>query len=352
MVGASWSELESLAQRNGIDRLGVCRVTSWTATRRQLEQRAALGYAADMSFTFRNPSRSTEPRRLLAEPRSLVVGATAVPEATATTDGVGGRVARYAASDAFDRLIAGLGVLRQHLLGEGYRARVLADDNGLVDREAAFRAGLGWFGKNALLLVPGLGSNVVLGSVVTDAYLERAAEPVADGCGTCSRCMTGCPTGAIRAPGVVDARRCLSWLLQSPEPFPVEYRRALGDRVYGCDECQAVCPPNRVADRREPRRVDGGVVDVIELLACDDEELLERCGRWYIPDRDPTVVRRNLLLVLGNTAAAGDRDALAAAAVYLAPPDGDLAEYARWTIEAIGTAAVASPGRRDEDGGP
>ena len=130
---------------------------------------------------------------------------------------------------------------------------MVADDNALVDREAAYRAGLGWYGKNANLLLPGEGSWFVLGSVVTDAPAAPPSRPrrCADGCGTCTRCLDGCPTGAIVAPGVVDARRCLAWLLQVEGAFPREHRVALGDRLYGCDDCQEVCPPNR---RRRPQR--------------------------------------------------------------------------------------------------
>src|SRR5690606_28594835 len=143
-----------------------------------------------------------------------------------------GRVARYARADHYGELRAALRAVAGELKAAGWRARVLADDNALVDREAAYRAGLGWYGKNANLLLPGRGSWFVLGSVVTDAPLARTAEPVADGCGACTRCLDGCPTGAIVAPGVVDARRCLAWLLQVEGPFPREHRVVLGDRLY------------------------------------------------------------------------------------------------------------------------
>jgi len=119
--------------------------------------------------------------------------------------------------------------------------RVVADDNALVDREAAYRAGLGWYGKNTNLLLPGKGSWYLLGSVVTDAPLP-AGRPMADGCGTCSRCLPACPTGAFIRPGVLDARRCLAWLVQAPGVFPAELRVALADRIYGGDSCQEVCP--------------------------------------------------------------------------------------------------------------
>ena len=97
-------------------------------------------------------------------------------------------------------------------------------------------------------------ARVVLGAVVTDAPLSAAdPEPMADGCGSCRQCLDGCPTGAIVAPGTVDARRCLAWLVQDAGVFDPEYRVALGDRIYGCDDCAEVCPPNRVRVRLETR---------------------------------------------------------------------------------------------------
>src|SRR5206468_10088510 len=133
-----------------------------------------------------------------------------------------GRVAAYAAQDAYGPLRAGLGAIAARLHEVGWQARVLVDDNALVDREAAYRAGLGWYGKNANVLLPGAGSWFVLGSVVTDAPLPAADHEVPDGCGSCTRCIDACPTGAIVAPGVVDARRCLAWLVPARGPFPGE----------------------------------------------------------------------------------------------------------------------------------
>src|SRR5205823_9555780 len=129
--------------------------------------------------------------------------------------------------------------------------------------------------------------------VITDAPLPASRAPLADGCGGCRRCLDGCPTNAIVAPGVVDARRCLAWLVQRPGSFPAEFRVALGDRIYGCDDCQEVCPPNARAERagRLPRHADATTaepqawVPLLEILAASDAELLERYGRWYIAER-------------------------------------------------------------------
>lgn len=177
----------------------------------------------------------------------------------------------------------------------------------------------------------------VLGCIVTTADYEVSA-PVPDGCGTCSRCEPACPTGAIVAPGVIDARRCLAWLMQRPGVFPPEFREALGDRLYGCDDCQEACPPTvRLSPRSAPAVLTSGPshVDAVELLASSDAELLERHGRWYLADRDPRWLRRNSLLVLGNTAEPGDGAVVAALDRYAGGDDEVLAEHAEWALERL-----------------
>jgi len=248
--------------------------------------------------------------------------------------------------DAYERLAEGLEAIAAHLREAGHRAVVVADQNHLVDRAAAHRAGIGWYGKSSNVLVPGHGSMVVLGSVLTDAELPPAPGPVDDGCGSCRRCLDGCPTGAIVAPGVVDARRCLAWLVQSPDPIPVELRPAVGDRLYGCDDCQEVCPPNRPLGAPLGARSAEGVaatraawVDVIGLLDADDETLLRAHGRFYIPRRDPRFLRRTALVVLGNTGDPGDPDVVRVLARYADADDALLADHARWATERLAERA-------------
>jgi epoxyqueuosine reductase len=346
------ADLVALGRAQGLDAVGVAPAEPFTTTRRHLEQRKAAGLHGGMRFTYLRPERSTDPTRAVPDARALVVAARGyrraepadpagpAPQTAGRAAEPQGRVARYAWVDHYAPLRAALTVIARELTGAGWKARVLADDNALVDREAAYRAGLGWYGKNANLLLPGEGSWFVLGSVVTDAPLEASTERVADGCGTCTRCLDGCPTGAIVAPGVVDARRCLAWLLQDEGAFPREHRVALGDRLYGCDDCQEVCPPNRRAARATAAApAEAGTeatVDLLDLLAASDDELLDRHGRWYVPARQARYLRRNALVVLGNVADAADPRVAVALRTALGADDALVRAHAVWAARRLG----------------
>ena len=345
-MSSLWEELRAAGLGAGLDAVGAARAEPFLDARRHLVERKAAGLHGGMHFTYGNPEGATDPASVLPGARSLVVGArsyrAAVPAAPA---GAVGRVARYSWRDHYEALRTALTVVATRLEEHGHAAVVLVDDNRLVDREAAVRAGLGWYGKNANVLLGTHGSWFVLGSVVTDAVLPPAI-PVADGCGTCARCLPACPTGALVAPGVLDARRCLAHLLQAPGDFPDEFRQALGDRLYGCDDCQVVCPPNRLEDRRQPPPAadadDEAWVPVLEVLAATDEALLARHGRWYVPRRQPRYLRRNALIVLGNVGDGADPDVEAALRKALADPDPMLRSHARWAAERLGRADLVA----------
>jgi epoxyqueuosine reductase len=347
------ADLVALGREQGLDAVGVASAAPFATTRRHLERRRAAGLHGGMAFTYRRPERSSDPGAGLQGAQALVVGARSYRRSVGVTTDLGiggpcpassvspaGRVARYAWEDHYGPLRTALGVVAARIRADGWRARVVADDNALVDREAAYRAGLGWYGKNANLLLPGEGSWFVLGTVITDAPLAPAEARVADGCGTCTRCLEGCPTGAIVAPGVVDARRCLAWLVQVEGAFPREHRVALGDRLYGCDDCQEVCPPNRRVDRTvAATRADPSAqvtVDLIDLLDATDDELLARHGRWYIPRREARYLRRNALVVLGNVADGRDPRVVGALRRALAASDGLVRAHAVWAARRLG----------------
>jgi epoxyqueuosine reductase len=346
------ADLVALGREQGLDAVGVASAAPFATTRRHLERRRDAGLHGGMAFTYRRPERSSDPGAGLQGAQALVVGARSYRRSVGVTTDLGGgpgpassvspagRVARYAWEDHYGPLRTALGVVAARLRVDGWRARVVADDNALVDREAAYRAGLGWYGKNANLLLPGEGSWFVLGTVITDAPLAPAEARVADGCGTCTRCLEGCPTGAIVAPGVVDARRCLAWLVQVEGAFPREHRVALGDRLYGCDDCQEVCPPNRRVDRTvAATRADPSAqvtVDLVDLLEATDDELLARHGRWYIPRREARYLRRNALVVLGNVADGRDPRVVGALRRALAASDGLVRAHAVWAARRLG----------------
>jgi epoxyqueuosine reductase len=353
-AGRLADEVRRIGQAAGLDAVGICAAHPFEETRRVLEDRKSRGLSAGMQFTYRNPKRSTDPQATLAGAAALVVGARRYERQLDRSPAGGdqrrpapeGRVAMYSWIDHYQPLRVALGRVSDHLVGQGWRARVLVDDNALVDRAAAVRSGIGWYGKNSNVLLPGLGSWFVLGSVVTDAPLAAgvpAPPAVPDGCGPCGRCLSACPTGALVGGGQLDARRCLAWLLQAPGVFPPEYREALGDRLYGCDDCQTACPVNRLATRRDPplgAEPDAQPsVDVLHLLAVGDEALMELVGRWYIPGREPRYVRRNALVVLGNTGDPSAPAVVEALAGALRDPDPIVRSHAVW--------AAARLGRRD-----
>ena len=342
----TWDEIVSISQRHAIARVGVAGAEVLTRARLELNRRKRAGLHADMGFTYRNPERSTDPQR--AVPGALSIIAAARPyravDEPPRPEGAHARVARYAWVDHYTPLRLGLREIAHRIRRAGHKAVVFADDNSIVDREVAYQAGLGWFGKNANILVPGAGSFFVLGCIVTTAEYPIGV-PVADGCGSCRRCLDGCPTAAIVAPGVVDANRCLAWLVQKPGTFPVEFRVALGDRLYGCDDCQEVCPPSiRHGARNRITLADDGRtqawVDVLDLLEATDEQLIDRHGRWYLANRDPVWLRRNALIVLGNVGDCDDRRTRHTLERYRRDPDPILREHAEWAATRLAAAPV------------
>lgn len=334
-----WDEVQRVGTDAGLHRLGVCGVEPFREERETLVQRKAAGLSARLAFTYSRPDTATDIRASFAWAERLVVaGRSYLPEAGDPGPGLPGtgRIARFAVADAYVPLRAGLAAVADYLTAAGYRAEVLSDDSRLMDRAAAVRAGVGWWGKNSMVLAPGVGPWMLLGSVVTDAPLPRS-QPMRRDCGSCQACLPACPTGALVAPGVLDARRCLAAWAQAPGSIPPEYREAMGDRLYGCDDCIDACPPGgrlREASKSRP----GGRVDLAELLALSDAELLARFGHWYLPGRSPRVIRRNALVALGNV---GTRRHLPLLAGYLGHPDPLLREHAEWAIRKVASKEEA-----------
>jgi len=332
----------------GLDAAGVAPAIPLERARAQIESRIEHDLVNGMKFTFWRPERSVRPDLLVEGARSIVVGARsyAHSDPPVEIDGPVARLARYAWIDHYGDLKRSLTEVAAQLRRDGHRATVFADDNSVVDREVAHLAGLGWYGKNANILVPTKGSMHVLGCLVTTADLP-ALPVVEDGCGACSRCIPACPTGAIVGPGVIDANRCLSWLLQKPGVFAPDHRVALGDRIYGCDDCQTACPVNKRETLREPPPGARAGIDVLALLSADDRALAEVSDTWWVHDRDMTWVRRNLLLVLGNTADPADRRVASVLTAHLAHEKSVVRAHAVWAAARLGLDELIEPLRSD-----
>jgi len=294
------AELAGLASELGIDVVGAAPAASYATTERHIRERRARGLFADMSFTMAQPEVSCHPEELLPGVRTVVSAALCYYAEEPERPAGYGRLPRYTWYDAYAELREKLAELGSRL-GGAYR--VLVDENQHVDREAAARAGVGFYGKNTMLITRRFGSWVVLGTLVTDQELE-ATSPLELDCGSCTLCIEACPTGALDDPGTLDATKCLSYWTQSPHDMPPEYASELGTQVYGCDICQDVCPWNRGIEKRRagqpPPAAAEPHVDLVGWLESDPAELRERYARLYVPRNDGRFLQRNARIALEN----------------------------------------------------
>jgi epoxyqueuosine reductase len=320
-------ELERLGEELGLDVVGAAPVAPYEATERHIEERRGRGLFADMRFTMARPEESCHPETLLANGRTVVSAALCYYAPAPEPRPGQGRLPRYTWRDAYAELREKLDALGRRLEGD---YRVLVDENQHVDREAAARAGVGFYGKNTLLITRTHGSWVVLGTLVTQAELEPTP-PLRLDCGSCRLCIDACPTDALAEPGTLDATRCLSYWTQTANDVPERFRGPLGPRVYGCDICQDVCPWNRgVEKRRADSELPPGAeanVSLVDWLERDNQELADDYRRLFIPRKDGRYLKRNALVALGNAGRAEDRPL---AERYLTDDDPLLRDYAAW----------------------
>jgi epoxyqueuosine reductase len=323
------ADLQRIADELGLDAVGATPAVAYERTERDIRERRARGLFADMKFTMAQPERSCHPEALLDGARTVVSAALCyyAPEPE-RTEGQG-RLPRYTWDDGYTTLREKLDELGRRL-GGAYR--VLVDANQHVDREAAARSGIGFYGKNTLLITRRHGSWVVLGTLVTDAELEPTP-PLDTDCGDCRLCIDACPTDALAEAGVLDAAKCLSYWTQAPAAIPAAYREALGAQVYGCDICQDVCPWNRGVEKRR-RDADAGEahVSLLDWLRADAADLRARYDRLYVPRNDGRFLQRNALVAAGNVGGEPERAVVEA---YARSDDPLLAEHAQWALERI-----------------
>jgi len=310
-------------------------------------ERMATAFAGDAFATWgyddAYAARASDPGALLAGARSVLCVAVAYahPEPVFPTP-LSGRVSNYAwSSDYHGRMRAVLARIAAALddAAGSPVTHVACDTAPLAERAFAARAGLGWVGKHTNLIAPGLGSFIFLGEIVTTLEIPPDA-PLRKTCGSCTRCVTACPTGALRGDYTIDASRCISDLTQRTDAVPREMRALIGDWVWGCDLCQLVCPPTRNASPRadrafEPLGRDRARPSLVELLALRSGDFKRRFRGTAMGWRGGAVLRRNAAIALGN---ALDRSTVPALERALASDPHPLVRgHAAWALGRIGS---------------
>jgi epoxyqueuosine reductase len=326
----------------GFDLIGITSAAPLAHAGR-LHAWVAQGFAGEMGYMSRDVERRVDPSRVLPDVRSIIVlgmnyyTSPAVPAASPGS----GWIARYAWGQDYhtalgDKLKALVAFIRE-IEGADVQARWYVDTGPILERELAWRAGLGWPGKNTNLINRRLGSWLFLGAILLDRELVYDA-PATAHCGSCTRCLVACPTGALVAPGVLDARRCISYLtIELRGPIPRELRPLLGTHIFGCDICQAVCPWNRQApESREPAflpRAGFAAPELIPLLRLSDDEFRARFRGSPITRAKRRGLLRNVAVALGNL-----RDLRALSALEAALNDAEplIRGHAAWALGRLG----------------
>ena len=326
------AELEELADELELDVVGATPAAPYAETEQHIRERRARGLFADMRFTMAQPEVSCHPETLLPGARTVVSAAHCYYAPEPPRAPGAGRLPRYTWSDGYAVLRGRLDEFGRRLGGD---YRVLVDANQHVDREAAARSGVGFYGKNTMLITRRHGSWVVLGTLVTTAEIEPTP-PLELDCGSCTLCIDACPTGALDEPGVLDSTKCLSYWTQAAAPIPADYRAELGAQVYGCDICQDVCPWNRGIEKRRADEVVASDatphVRLVDWLQGDGDALRAQYERLFVPQNDPRYLRRNALVALGNT---GTPDDVELVEPFLAGEDELLRDQAEWALSQI-----------------
>jgi len=354
MITAALPSLESLVKAQayglGFDLVGIARLGP-AETAAAFDAWLADGYAGEMTPWL---ERGAEKRRDFRRPVEGVLSAVVVAMSYGGREPAG-PVARYARGvDYHDVMAARLRALHdvvRERVGRHVAGKAYVDTGPILERDLARRAGLGWFGKSTMLVNPTLGSFFFLGALLLDAELEPDAAFEADRCGTCTRCLDACPTGAFVAPRTLDATRCVSYLtIEARAAIPEALREGVGDRIYGCDVCQDVCPWNVRFARDLPN--DSPYTAREALAGRDARQLARELLGMTQPEFSAAFrgspmkraklrgLKRNAAVVLGNVGTAEDVDVLTRA---LDDEEPLVREHAAWALSRLGNHAPTTP---------
>lgn len=325
------------------------------------------GYAAEMEYFRKRQDAYRHPDGVMPGTKTILVllypYPAASPPSESNASGATGRVARYVwpGDDYHDVIFSKLKALRRSLnkVDMTIGSRGIVDTAPLMEREVAELAGLGWRGKNTLLLNRHHGSYFFLACLLLDVELVPDVPHATDHCGTCTACLDACPTDAFVQPHLLDASRCISYLtIEHRDIIPQELRQGIGDWLFGCDVCQDVCPWNRkpsrradeVQDRTPPEPIPLATLELIELLSIDDESFRKRFRKTPLWRARRRGMVRNAAIVAGNLR---DPDTVPALSALLGEDDAMLRATAVWALRQVGTPealeAVEALGQIEQD---
>jgi epoxyqueuosine reductase len=328
-------ELHELARGAGFDACGF--VAAQAAPHRQpflrwLEQ----GWHADMHWLARSPERRTDPRNVLPGCRTVIVLAKSYFQG-GPSPRPNGRIARYAyGEDYHELMLTAMEPICEFLSQRGGIQKAYVDTGPVLERDFAAESGIGWQGKSTMFLSQRLGTWFFLGTILTTLSIE-ADSPARNHCGSCTRCIDACPTRAITGPYQLDSRRCISYLtIENKGSIPLEYRAAIGDRIYGCDDCLEACPWNRFAVATRENRFlmppEVQSMNLRSLAALSDDEFRSLFRRSPIRRIKRNRFVRNVCVALGNVGTEADLPVLQELAN---DADALVAEHANWAIGEI-----------------
>lgn len=334
MIENLTQKIKNKAHEIGFDVVGITSALPFDETECRLAERVASGLLRDYGFARRPADHFTHPERLLDGAKSIISVALCYKR---DDNDVDRHVARFAQGRDYHEV---LGTLLKELGDwlvtkvEGANYRAFVDTGSIIDRAVAERAGVGAFGKNALIHTRDYGSWVVLGTLVIDIELLCDEPASNDHCGTCTLCIDACPSGAIVAPYTIDQTKCVSHLTQMKGSIPREMRHLIGTRLYGCDVCQEVCPRNKSSrGGNRPNEDFWQGLDLEQIAQMDqltfDATIAKTAAGWI----GLTRLRRNAVVALGN---GGKKSSIAVLNEVLRDEEPMIREHAAWSLGQIG----------------
>lgn len=348
MTKLSQGALRELADKAGLPEMAVTdarpfpEMIPWLEA---YEQRGRTGFEAE------NIADRIDPKRWLVGAKSII--AVALPYLNETgrrimrSHPVGtlyGSTSCYTYGDDYHGVLSSRlrqlhGLIEQYV-GHQVEAKLSVDTSPLVDRRIAERSGLGWIGKNGMFYSNSYGSYVFLGAMLIDMEVDEYGEMepnIGENCGTCTKCLLACPTGAIIAPGVIDATRCLSYITQMKGIIPKAFREKIGRRVWGCDVCQTTCPKNQdmllSVDSIFGPEEELAYPSLMEILHLSNRAFMRKFGHTAMAWRGAHTLKRNALIAIGNTAR---REAVPAVIPFLSHLRSELRATAAWSLGKLG----------------